>query len=113
MQSEVARAPRYPIPMPLRYRRSDEPDWHGGKVENISRTGVLFTADGLFEKGAAVELAFKLPVRFAGRSAGQVMCQGKVVREVMPHASDRPPAMAAQIESYKLFPSDKQEMSDV
>lgn len=104
----TTRAPRYPIPMPLRYRKPDEAAWHDGKVENISRTGVLFTVEGLFERGVPVELTFQLPVQFGGRSAGQVLCQGRIVRVARQAASDGLPAMAAQIESYKLFPGENQ-----
>ncbi|HET7842103.1 MAG TPA: PilZ domain-containing protein [Terriglobia bacterium] len=107
MESQIARAPRYPITMPLRYRKHGEAFWHDGKVENISRTGVLFAVQDLLDKDTEVEMTFQLPVQLNGRSAGQVVCVGKIVRVVMPPATDRPSALAAQIGSYKLFPREK------
>ena len=101
------RATRFAIPMPLRYREPGETAWHGGKVENISRTGVLFTVDKPMDVSAQVELTFQLPVELSGATPGQVFCVGQVVRTVMPASTDRPPAMAAQILNYKLMPKDR------
>ncbi len=104
MEIQIARAPRYPISMPLRFRKHGEQAWRDGRVENISRTGLLFTVQEFLDKGTEVEMNFQLPVQLRGRSAGQVMCMGKIVRVVMPPATDRPSALAARIGSYKLFP---------
>ncbi len=100
------RATRFTIPMPLRYREPGEAAWHGGRVENISRTGVLFTVEKVMDVSAQVEMTFELPVDLSGASPGQVFCVGQVVRTVMPASTDRPPAMAAQIQHYKLMQKD-------
>ena len=41
--STPARAPRYPIHLPLRFRPSGDAEWVGGTSENVSVSGVLFT----------------------------------------------------------------------
>src|ERR1700757_4746552 len=42
-----ARAQRFQLHLPLRYRRLGEAQWHIGTTENISRSGLLFQADQL------------------------------------------------------------------
>jgi hypothetical protein len=96
------RATRFAIPMALSYREPGETAWHKGKVENISRTGVLFTGEGLVDAGTLIEMTFQLPVEVGGRGGAQVLCVGNVVRTVLPPSSDQPPAMAAHIRSYKF-----------
>ena len=98
------RATRFPIPMALTYRRAGETAWHQGKVENMSRTGVLFTAEGLMQPASPVELAIQLPVDIAGPGAAQVRCVGNVVRTVLQPTSESLPAMAAAIRSYRRIP---------
>ncbi len=98
------RAPRFAIPMSLRYRRRGEAAWHEGTIENISRTGVLFSAEKLMDLRDTVEMTFQLPVEVGGENAAQVICVGKVVRTVLPPASDQPSALAASIRSYKFIP---------
>jgi PilZ domain len=104
---EPTRAQRFAIAMPLSYRRPGEPDWHEGKVENISRTGVLFNAKELMDESAPVEMTFQLPVEIGGAGAAQVFCAGKIVRTVLPPSSDQQPALAAQFRSYQFVPKGK------
>jgi hypothetical protein len=101
-KEKAERAPRYAISMALSYRRPGETVWHKGKVENISRTGVLFRVEELMDPGALIEMTFQLPVEIGGESGARVLCVGNVVRTVMPPSSDQPPAMAALIHSYKF-----------
>jgi hypothetical protein len=105
--NQSPRATRFTISMPLRYREPGEAAWHGGRVENISRTGVLFTVEKVMDVSARVEMSFELPVELSGARPGQVFCVGKVVRTVMPASTDRPPAMAASIQSYEFSPADR------
>jgi hypothetical protein len=100
--TEPERAQRFVIAMPLRYRLPGEDVWHQGNVQNISRSGVLFRAEGLMDEGAPIELTFQLPVEIGGESAAQVYCLGKVVRAVLPPTSDQPPALVVLIHSYQF-----------
>ena len=102
-----ARATRFPIAMPLRYREAGEADWQVGKVENISRSGVLFTVGNLLGVNTRLEMAFDLPVLLEGTVPGHVYCEGQVVRTVLPAATDRQFSVAAHIQKYKLMPTDK------
>jgi hypothetical protein len=101
------RATRFDIPMPLRYREAGEARWQVGRVENISRTGILFSVKDVLGVNTWLEIAFDLPVLLEGAAPGQVYCRGQVVRTVMPAATDRSVSIAAQIQHYKLSPVTK------
>jgi PilZ domain len=98
------RARRFAIPMPLRYRRRGEETWHAGKVENISRSGVLFKVETLMDECVPIEMTFQLPVEMGGENAARVFCVGKVIRTVLPFSSDQQPSLAADIQSYQFVP---------
>lgn len=102
-KAKTERATRFAIPMAVRFREPGEENWHDGKVENISRTGILFLAEQGMGLSAAVEMTFQLPAKIKGRSAAQVLCVGNVVRTVLPPSSDQPLAVAARFHSYKLI----------
>jgi hypothetical protein len=71
-------AHRYPVDVPLRYRRPGDPGWRHGRTVNASRTGVLFqTAGEEFDKGTTLELQLELP---GGTRTARVHCTGSVVR---------------------------------
>ncbi len=46
-KTQVQRATRFSVHMPVRYRAIGEGEWREGHTENISRTGVLFWVDSL------------------------------------------------------------------
>lgn len=96
------RAQRFVIPMPLRYRRSGEEGWQEGRVENISRSGVLFEPAQLMQVKEPVEMSFQLPVEVGGASGAEVFCVGEIVRTVLPAASDARPGLAAKIVDYRF-----------
>ncbi len=68
------RAQRFPIVVPIQYRKSGMSHWLKGKTVNISRTGILFKAD---EKPAA-ETLLDIVVEFPSDS--KLECHGSVVR---------------------------------
>lgn len=94
------RAQRFAIQMPVRYRPVENINWLEGKVENISRSGMLFRAEQLVEVNTPVEMCFELPMEAGGETGAQVICRGKIVRTILPAASDAPPALAAKILDY-------------
>lgn len=96
------RAQRFVIPMPLRYRRSGEEGWQEGRVENISRSGVLFQAGRLIDVKEPVEMSFQLPVEIGGSTRAEVFCVGEIVRTLLPATSDVQPAMAARTLHYRF-----------
>ncbi len=96
----VARAQRFPLHLPLRYRAQGETAWQTGWTENISSSGVLFRATSVISLATPVELSFVLPGEVGGAGGAVVYCHGKIVRTIMPPASDTPPALAARIMDY-------------
>ncbi len=95
-----ARAQRFYIQLPLRYRRLGENEWHEGTTENISRSGMLFEADELLQPAAQLEINLVLPAEIAGLSSTEVVCRGEVVRTVQSHGETVSPALAARILQY-------------
>ncbi len=95
-----ARAQRFQLHLPLRYRRLGENKWHEGKTENISRSGMLFEADEILQPAAQLEINLVLPAEIAGLSATEVVCRGEVVRTVEPNGKTLTPALAARILQY-------------
>jgi PAS domain S-box-containing protein len=95
-----ARAQRFQLHLPLRYRRLGEKDWHAGTTENISRSGLLFQGDDILQPSAQLEINLVLPTEIAGLSGTEVVCRGEVVRTVEPQGSTLSPALAARILQY-------------
>ena len=94
------RAQRFQLHLPLRYRRLGEKDWHSGKTENISRSGMLFRADEVLQPSSQLEINLVLPAEIAGLSETEVVCRGEVVRTVEGQEGSISPALAARILQY-------------
>jgi PAS domain S-box-containing protein len=95
-----SRAQRFQLHLPLRYRRLGEQQWHEGKTENISRSGMLFEADEPLQPSSQLEINLVLPAEIAGLSATEVVCRGEVVRTVESQGKALHPALAARILQY-------------
>lgn len=98
------RATRFDISMPLRYRLNGEKTWRRGKVENVSRTGVLFSARLDIEPGLPVEMILQLPLESAGPGAAKIRCKGNIIRTARLPSSGQTLALAAQIRTFKFMP---------
>jgi PAS domain S-box-containing protein len=96
----LTRAQRFQLHLPLRYRRLGEKEWHAGKTENISRSGMLFQADEVLQPSAQLEINLVLPAEIAGLSETEVVCRGEVVRTVEGEGATLSPALAARILQY-------------
>ncbi|HEY6338843.1 MAG TPA: ATP-binding protein [Candidatus Sulfotelmatobacter sp.] len=94
------RAQRFQLHLPLRYRRLGEQNWHEGKTENISRSGMLFQAEESVQPSVQLEINLVLPAEIAGLSATEVVCRGEVVRNIEPNGGSLSPALAARILQY-------------
>lgn len=95
-----ARAPRFPLHVPLLYRAAGQAEWHQGESENISRSGVLFWADDRMERGTPLEMGLVLLAGSEAPRAPQVVCFGSIVRAA-PLGEDRP-ELAARIWGYRF-----------
>ena len=96
----VARAQRFEIRMPVKYRPSGATAWRDGRTENISRSGVLFRTDQPISPKTRIEFLIALPEEVGGRAAA-VICLGRVVRTEPPKPDDPRPAVAATIAGYR------------
>jgi PAS domain S-box-containing protein len=94
------RAQRFQLHLPLRYRRLGEKEWHTGKTQNISRSGMLFQADEMLQPSSQLEINLVLPAEIAGLSETEVVCRGEVVRTVEGNEGSLSPALAARILQY-------------
>jgi PAS domain S-box-containing protein len=94
-----ARAQRFQLRLPLRYRRLGETQWHVGTTENISRSGMLFHTNDVLEPNSQLEINLVLPAEIAGLSGTEVVCRGEVVRAIERNGSVSP-ALAARILQY-------------
>jgi len=120
MDRDAARARRFTLHLPLRYRAVGETRWHEARTENISRSGVLFRPGdreaiaigeerpdslrafrlaGLLDVDTPVEMSFVLP---GGPAPAEVVCRGRIVRVVPPHEPEARPAVAATISGYRF-----------
>jgi hypothetical protein len=100
-----ARAPRYRLQIPLRYRSTGDEEWRDGYTENISRSGVLFRTDRLMPSHARVEMMLALPAEVGGDAAATVICRGRIVRTELragDAGNDAGPVVAATIAGYRI-----------
>jgi hypothetical protein len=102
------RAPRMPLHLPLRYRRVGEDVWFEAITQNISRSGVLFSAANGVADDARVELEFHLPfVNDLRAPGGRVTAHARIVRHAQFLGLDGTarPALAAAFLDYDFLPA--------
>ena len=91
--------------MTLRYRPAGEEGWKQGTVENISRSGVLFRAQGEVAVQTAVDIALVLEGPKSEKPP-EVICWGVIMRSVP--SEDSPALLAAKIVHYDFVrPGDR------
>ena len=93
------RAPRFPVHVSVRYRSPGQRRWSTGRIENISRSGMLFWTEQLLPVDTPLEILFMLPL--GGLTPG-VACRGRVVRTVDPLEPQLQPGIAATITAYRF-----------
>jgi len=101
VKNDAGRARRFAFHLPLRYRSVGAGQWREGRIENISRSGVLFWTDQLLEVDTPVEMTFVLPLL---DTAPWIVCRGRIVRTVLPTAQPAPSGLAATISNYRFVP---------
>jgi hypothetical protein len=87
--------------IPLRFRCAGTGRWMAARIENISRSGVLFRTTGSLPVDTQVEMTFALPV---GPGSPALLCRGRVVRAVPAAGGDTPPGIAATISAFRFLP---------
>jgi len=98
----LPRARRFPIAAELLFREHGQPAWRTGTTINVSRSGVLFRAEGT-PPGSTQSLDFILTLPLnGGAPAPHVRCQGRVVRIAPEALAGGGHAVAVSIEGYAL-----------
>jgi hypothetical protein len=79
---ENRKAERYDVHVPLQIctMQHQPPEFHVGQLRDISRTGILFHSEILFEVGTALELTFCLPAERERNSCVLARATVKTVR---------------------------------
>jgi hypothetical protein len=99
VKNDAGRARRFALHLPLRYRLLRAAEWREGRMENISRSGVLFWTDQLLDVDTEIEMSFMLPLVDTG---SWIVCRGRIVRTVPPHEQQVPSALGAAFTSYRF-----------
>jgi hypothetical protein len=68
------RAPRFPVTVPLSFRKSGMSHWIDGHTINISRTGILFRTEETIPQNSSLDIRVNFPTHPA------LECQCTVVR---------------------------------
>jgi hypothetical protein len=110
--AEGARAQRFQLRIPLRYRSEADGDWHRGASINISRSGMLFHGEHWVEPRARLEMALFLPQQPGADRAAELVCRGTVMRSERSGIEKGDPLIAIVISHYRLLrPQDGQRAS--
>ena len=107
-KNHYQRAVRFPIRTAIHYRPEGKEEWQMGETQNISRSGVLFNVGELLAINTALEMMFPLPTEIGNEAGAMVLCRGRIVRTILPPASDQLGAMAADISDYRLQPASEE-----
>ena len=89
------------VPMRLRFMNSTgSMDTFEGQTQNLSETGVYFTASRRMKVGDPIEMFFTLPRELTGRRPEPVRCQARVVH-VKPVGNNGHMAAGAAIDRFE------------
>jgi hypothetical protein len=101
-QEDLARAERFPVHLPVRYRLPQSRDWFEARTENVSRTGLLFRSDCHLEPATMVDVRLEVS-KINGHSDGaEVVCKCEVVRTEDACGGSISPAVAVAIHNYRF-----------
>ncbi len=101
----IARARRFSLQLPVRYRPMGAQEWHHGKTENVSCSGMLIRAGQRMDINQAVEVVLVLEVDVVGEVSPEVLCLGEVVRKQDPVPTSPFAKLAVRIQDYH-FPGE-------
>jgi len=95
-----ARAKRFSVRTPIRFRCNQDSEWRNGVTENISCTGVLFRSDDALEPHTKITVRFTIPPQISGGLPVEVICDALVVRDQV--LDQNAHALAAAILNYHI-----------
>ena len=94
---------RFKFEAPVQYRYVGIQQWFDGKIQNISRSGVMFRCEQQVERGRAIEMIFEMPEEISGQKDRKVICKGTVARCIAPAEGEQTYSVAASIEDYRFL----------
>ena len=100
----IERQPRYVMEVSVIYRPTGGNEWHKGKTENLSSTGVLFHGDIPVPLNTAIEMNITPPASSPRRIQEGIFCWGTVVRTAAPGKDVPHPVLAAKILKFRAKP---------
>jgi hypothetical protein len=74
LRLHTPRAQRFPLQVPLHYRKKGMLNWQEARTLNISRTGILFHTDESLPLNSTLDIRVYFPSDLA------MSCQGSIVR---------------------------------
>lgn len=95
------RAERCVVQRPLVYRREGGLIWYDGKIENVSRSGLLFRGEKPLSPGEVLQVSFSSPATNDADEPTQVFCWAKVVRIRVPNNFEANHSLAVKILRYR------------
>jgi hypothetical protein len=78
-----ARAKRYAVTLPVRYRLAGSELCETGWTENMSVSGLLFSTAVMLDVGSKLEVWIQMSSGPNGNSRSMLYCEGSVVRQVV------------------------------
>jgi len=98
--SAHARAKRFSVRTPIRFRCNQDSEWRTGVTENISCTGVLFRSEDALQPHTRITVRFTIPPQISGGLPVEVICDALVVRDQL--LDQNAHALAAAILNYHI-----------
>jgi hypothetical protein len=104
-----ARARRFSMRVPLRYRGIGTWEWRTGETENLSCSGVLFRCQEHLEDRARVEVVLEMPPELSGGAGLDLLCAGHVVRGAQVGLPVKAGTVAVAFKDFRLLPREGQQ----
>jgi len=93
---------RFELGLPVQFRPIGASQWIQGTSRDISRSGLLFRSESEVPLGTELEVIIAMPKELTGSRAVQVVCTGRVVRQLATAAEADPNFLALEITDYNF-----------
>lgn len=93
---------RFELGLPVQFRPVGASEWIEGTSRDISRSGLLFRSEHPVPLGTELEVIIAMPRELTGSRAVQVICTGRVVRQLSTAAEADPRFLALEITDYNF-----------
>lgn len=100
---QEARAKRFPMHLPVKYRRVGEKRWFTGTTGNVSCSGMLVHGRHVLSPESKVQLLLTMPFQLAGKAQLVALCNGEVVRKADHNVPPQNTSLGISIASCELL----------